>query len=90
MSSSTDIDTLAALYLFQTVPRPSLQALLQVANPLEKLRELFQQRDPLYRETAHYIIETGRPSVATMVNMVLMQLELAGIVPPAPPRQPVG
>jgi shikimate kinase len=53
--------------------------LLQVANPLGKLRELYAQRDPLYRETAHFIVETGRPSVPTLVNMVMMQLEMAHI-----------
>ena len=40
--------------------------------------QLYAERDPLYRETAHFVIETGRPSVPTLVNMVLMQLELAG------------
>ena len=55
--------------------------LLQVADPLAKLRELFAERDPLYRATAHFVIETGRPSVATLVNMILMQLELAGHLP---------
>lgn len=55
--------------------------LLQVADPLGRLRDLHAMRDPLYRETAHFIIETGRPSVATLVNMIAMQLELAGIVP---------
>lgn len=50
--------------------------LLQVADPAQRLRELYAQRDPLYRETAHYVIETGRPSVATLVSMILMQLEL--------------
>lgn len=58
--------------------------LLQVADPLARIRELFEQRDPLYREAAHFIIETGRPSVPTLVNMILMQLELAGAVPPTP------
>ncbi len=53
--------------------------LLQVTDPLARLRELYAQRDPLYREVAHYVIETGRPSVNTLVNMVLMQLELAGV-----------
>lgn len=53
--------------------------LLQVANPLARLRELQAVRDPLYRETAHFVIETGRPSVPTLVNMVLMQLEMARI-----------
>ena len=51
------------------------------ADPLRRLRALFQERDPLYRRTAHFVIETGRPSVHALVNMVLMQLELAGIVP---------
>ena len=50
------------------------------ADPLRRLRSLFQERDPLYRSTAHFIIETGRPSVHSLVNMVLMQLELAGLV----------
>jgi shikimate kinase len=44
------------------------------------LRDLYAQRDPLYRETAHFVIETGRPSVATLVNMIVMQLELAGVL----------
>jgi shikimate kinase len=50
--------------------------LLQVSDPLRRLRELFRERDPLYRQTAHYTVEAARPSVATLVNMVLMQLEL--------------
>jgi shikimate kinase len=58
--------------------------LLQVDNPLAKLRDLYAERDPLYRETAHFVIETGRPSVPTLVNMVLMQLELAGDLPAHP------
>ena len=59
------------------------------ADPLRRLRALFQERDPLYRRTAHFVIETGRPSVHALVNMVLMQLELAGIVPqPGSPEAP--
>jgi shikimate kinase len=58
--------------------------LLQVADPLQRLRTLYDERDPLYRETCHFVIETGRPSVSTLVNMVLMQLELAGLLPPRP------
>ena len=37
--------------------------------------------DPLYRRTAHFVIETARPSVPTLVNMIMMQLELAGAGP---------
>ncbi len=54
--------------------------LLQVEDPLARLRELHDARDPLYRETAHMIVETGRPSVAMLVNQIVMQLELAGLL----------
>lgn len=55
--------------------------LLQVDDPLTRLRDLYAQRDPLYREAAHFTVETGRPSVGTLVNMIVMQLELAGAHP---------
>ncbi len=58
--------------------RPLLQG---GTDPLRRLRTLFQDRDPLYRRTAHFVIETGRPSVHSLVNMVMMQLELAGVIP---------
>jgi shikimate kinase len=54
--------------------------LLQVDDPLTRLRDLYAIRDPLYRETAHFMVETGRPSVANLLNMVIMQLELAGVL----------
>jgi shikimate kinase len=63
--------------------------LLQVADPLRRLRELYRERDPLYRQVAHYVIETGRPSVPSLVNMVLMQLELAGLVDAARVPSPI-
>lgn len=67
--------------LFRRLRNDTQRPLLQVPDPLARLRELYRQRDPLYRSTAHFNIETGRPSVAMLVNMILMQLELAGIVP---------
>jgi shikimate kinase len=50
--------------------------LLQVADPLVRLRELYTQRDPLYRETAHVVVDTGRPSVSSLVQAILGHLEL--------------
>lgn len=73
--------------LFRRLKHDTQRPLLQVRDPLKRLRELYQERDPLYRKTAHFVIETGRPSVPTLVNMILMQLELAGIVDSR--RQPV-
>ncbi len=55
--------------------------LLQGGDPLKRLRMLYAERDPLYRRVAHYVVETGRPSIHTLVNMVLMQIELAGLAP---------
>lgn len=68
--------------LFRRLRHDTQRPLLQVRDPLKRLRDLFRERDPLYRDTAHFVIETGRPSVPTLVNMILMQLELAGIVDP--------
>jgi shikimate kinase len=72
--------------LFRRLRHDVNRPLLQVADPLGRLRDLYTERDPLYRETAHFVIETGRPSVSTLVNMIVMQLELAGVLtsPPLP------
>lgn len=75
--------------LFRRLRHDTQRPLLQVADPLGKLRELFVKRDPLYRQCAHFVIETGRPTVHTLVNMILMQLELSGIVPSHLARSPV-
>lgn len=68
--------------LYRRVRHDTQRPLLQVADPMARLRALHAERDPLYRETAHFQIETGRPSVPTLVNMIVMQLELAGALPP--------
>ncbi len=70
--------------LFRRLRNDRHRPLLQVDDPLVRLKDLYVQRHPLYAETAHFAIETGRPSVATLVNMILMQLELAGWVSNAP------
>jgi shikimate kinase len=66
--------------LMRRLRHDTQRPLLQVSDPLQRLRDLYAVRDPLYRETAHFVIETGRPSVATLVNMIVMQLELAGVL----------
>ena len=67
--------------LFRRLRHDVNRPLLQVADPLNRLRDLHTLRDPLYRETAHFVIDTGRPSVATLVGMIVKQLELAGALP---------
>ena len=75
--------------LFRRLRHDSKRPLLQVQDPLARLRALYATRDPLYRQTAHFVIETGRPSVATLVNMILMQLELAGMLDASHAPSPV-
>ena len=67
--------------LFRRLRHDVNRPLLQVPDPFGRLRDLYAQRDPLYRETAHFVVETGRPSVSMLVNIITTQLELAGIVP---------
>jgi shikimate kinase len=75
--------------LFRRLRRDTHRPLLQVADPLRRLRELFRERDPLYRKTAHFVVEAPRPSVPALLAMVLMQLEVLGLVDPARVPSPV-
>jgi shikimate kinase len=54
--------------------------LLQVEDPLQALRDLFDVRDPLYRETAHFVVDTGKTSVAALVDTIVNQLRIAGVL----------
>jgi shikimate kinase/3-dehydroquinate synthase len=61
--------------------------LLQTADPRKKLEELTAQREPLYREIADLVIDTGRPNVQSMVQTILVQLaELEQSEPKPAPR----
>jgi len=42
--------------------------LLRTADPLAKLEELHRVRDPLYREVAHIVIDTGSQSIRSLVT----------------------
>jgi shikimate kinase len=76
--------------LFRRLRHDVKRPLLQVADPLGRLHELYSARDPLYREAAHDVVETGRPSVAMLVNIIVMQLELAGVISPGSGSDPSG
>ena len=76
--------------LFRRLRHDTQRPLLQVKDPLKRLRDLYRERDPLYRDAADFVIETGRPSVHNLVNMILMQLELAGLIDPAQVPATVG
>lgn len=44
--------------------------LLQTSDPRARIEVLYEQRDPLYRETAHAIVETGKPSPTTVAEQI--------------------
>ena len=61
--------------ILRRVKNDSKRPLLQVDDPLQKLRELFTQRDPLYRETAHCVVDAGSGSAHSVVHWIAMQME---------------
>ena len=70
--------------LARRLSRDTHRPLLQVADPRQRLRDLYATRDPLDRETAHLTVDTARHSAATIVHLLAMQLEMM----PAPPHRP--
>ncbi|OTG95585.1 shikimate kinase AroK [Acinetobacter sp. ANC 3832] len=55
----------------QRTYRDKNRPLLQVENPEKKLRDLLKARDPLYREVAHYIIETNQGAARDLAQNIL-------------------
>jgi shikimate kinase len=53
--------------------------LLQTQDPRTKLAELYTQRDPLYRETAHIIVESGKRSARHLAQLLAQQLTCSGL-----------
>ena len=48
--------------------------LLATPDPQKKLEELYALRDPLYREVADLIVDTGRQSVQVLLKHILTTL----------------
>lgn len=69
--------------LFRRLRHDTQRPLLQVADPLGRLRELFAQRHPLYQEVAHVCVDTGRPSVSALVRGIIEQLGLRDVELPS-------
>jgi len=61
--------------LYRRLRHDVKRPLLQVADPLGRLRDLHRLRDPLYRDVAHRVVETGRPSVSSLVNLIALDFE---------------
>lgn len=63
--------------LFRRLRHDRKRPLLQVADPLQTIKQLYLVRDPLYLEVAKLVVDTGRPSVRTLVETITHELQLA-------------
>lgn len=59
--------------LFERTRHDRNRPLLRVSDPLAKLEELHRQRDPLYRETAHTIVEGSQLVASRIVQHLLRE-----------------
>lgn len=60
--------------LFERTRHDRSRPLLQVADPLARLRELHAQRDPLYREVADLVVESPGPSAQAVAQYLLREI----------------
>lgn len=56
--------------LFQRTRGDRHRPLLQTDNPYDRLQDLYRQRDPLYREIADMVIDTGGQPVGAIVSQI--------------------
>lgn len=61
--------------LLQRTRHDRNRPLLRTPNPRAKLEELFDQRDPLYREVAAVIVDTGTQSLTTLAGRLEQRLQ---------------
>ncbi len=62
---------------YQRTARDRGRPLLQDGDPRARLRELMEQRDPLYRQTADIIVSTERRNASAVVREITRKLGLA-------------
>lgn len=61
--------------LWQRVRHDRNRPLLAIPEPQKKLQELYAQRDPLYREVADLVLDTGKQSVQALAKELLARLD---------------
>ena len=80
--------------LWHRLRRDKVRPLLRAPDPRARIEELVRLRDPLYREVAHLVVDTGRQPVEQVVDAILVRLGLSPAAPTAqgahgPARPPV-
>ena len=61
--------------LFERTRLDPNRPLLQVADPMKKIEELFAERDPLYREVANITVNSLGGSISYLVKQVEKELQ---------------
>jgi shikimate kinase len=62
-------------YLWQRVRHDRNRPLLATPDPHKRLEELYAERDPLYREVADIVLDTGKQSAQSLCRDLLTRLE---------------
>ena len=75
-------------HLWQRTRHDSRRPLLRADNPRAVLKGLLDVRDPLYRETADLVVETGRQSANRLVREIVDALTRKQLWPPPPDSSP--
>jgi shikimate kinase len=64
----------AAADLWTRTRHDKNRPLLNTADPLTRLQQLYNERDPLYREIANIVVDTGDQSLGSLAHKVETQL----------------
>jgi shikimate kinase len=64
---------------YSRTARDRNRPLLQNSEPLQTLRELMEQRDPLYRQVADLVVSTEKRSASAVVREIRQHLEDQGL-----------
>jgi shikimate kinase len=64
--------------LYERTRHDRNRPLLQVADPLARLEELYATRDPLYRETAHFVVNGTHLVASGIVQTLLREFNQLG------------
>lgn len=57
----------------------TVRPLMQGVDALPRLQELLKVRGPLYREVAHYVLDTQRHNPNQVARKICMQMDVAGL-----------
>ena len=68
-------------HLWHRTRHDSRRPLLQGENPREILKALLETRDPLYRQVADMVVETGRQSIGKLIRQIADDLSRLDLSP---------